>query len=85
MTNPEQAPAVDLTSARRIIQAFSGACGVDCHLIAASGETLGISVEDRAGQYGPYQVVLYDQGAQRFIVDNVDAIMAFAAGKDTRA
>ena len=31
MTNPEQAPAVDLTSARRIIQAFSGACGVDCH------------------------------------------------------
>lgn len=50
----------------------------------ASGETLGISVEDRAGQYGPYQVVLYDQGAQRFIVDNVDAIMAFAAGKDTR-
>ena len=50
----------------------------------ASGETLGISVEDRAGQYGPYQVVLYNQGAQRFIVDNVDAIMAFAAGKDTR-
>ena len=74
-------------------------------LPTASGETLGISVEDRAGQYGPYQVVLYDQGAQRedragqygpyqvvlydqgaqrFIVDNVDAIMAFAAGKDTR-
>lgn len=53
-------------------------------LPTASGETLGISVEDRAGQYGPYQVVLYDQGAQRFIVDNVDAIMAFAACKDTR-
>ena len=51
----------------------------------ASGETLGISVEDRVGQYGPYQVVLYNRDAQRFIVDNVDAIMAFAAGKDTRA
>ena len=48
----------------------------------ASGETLGISVENRVGQNGPYQVVLYDQDAQRFIVDNVDAIMAFAAGKD---
>ena len=51
----------------------------------ASGEKLGISVEDRVGQYGPYQVVLYNRDAQRFIVDNVDAIMAFAAGKDTRA
>ena len=46
MTNPEQNPAVDLTSARRIIQAFSGACGLDCHLIAASGETLLSSSEN---------------------------------------
>lgn len=46
MTNPEQVPTVDQESARRIIQAFSGACGVDCHLIAANGETLLSSSKD---------------------------------------
>ena len=50
-----------------------------------SGETLGISVDNRVGQYGPYQVVLYSEEAQRFIVDNVDAITAFAAGKEKGA
>lgn len=44
-----------------------------------SGEKLGISVDNRIGQYGPYQVVLYNENAQRFVVDNVDAIVAFEA------
>ena len=35
------------------------------------GEKLGISVDNRIGQYGPYQVVLYSETAQHFIVDNV--------------
>lgn len=47
-----------------------------------SGEKLGISVDNRMGQYGPYQVVLYSEDAQRFIVDNVDAIVAFTASKE---
>lgn len=47
-----------------------------------SGEKLGISVDNRVGQYGPYQVVLYSEGAQHFIVDNVDAIVAFTASKE---
>lgn len=38
-----------------------------------SGEKLGISVDNRMGQYGPYQVVLYSEDVQHFIVDNVDA------------
>ena len=46
-----------------------------------SGEKLGITVDSRVGQYGPYQVVLYSEAAQRFIVDNVDAIVSFAADK----
>lgn len=48
----------------------------------SSGEKLGISVEKRMGQYGMYQVVLYNENAQRFIVDNVDAMMAFAVRKE---
>ena len=44
-------------------------------------EKLGISVDNRMGQYGSYQVVLYSEDAQHFIVDNVDAIVAFALDK----
>lgn len=47
-----------------------------------SGEKPGISVDNRVGQHGPYQVVLYSEDAQRFIVDNVDAIVAFTASKE---
>lgn len=50
-----------------------------------SGKKMGISVESRIGQSGPYQVVLYSAEAQRFIVDNVDAIMAFVLDKEKGA
>ena len=50
-----------------------------------SGKKMGISVESRIGQSGPYQVVLYSAEAQRFIVDNVDVIMAFALDKEKGA
>ena len=46
------------------------------------GEKLGISVDNRIGQYGPYQVVLYSETAQHFIVDNVEAIVAFTVAKE---
>ena len=41
----------------------------------AEGNELGISVEERMGQNGPYQVVIYNKSAQKFIVDNVFAIL----------
>lgn len=41
----------------------------------AEGLKNGISVETRSGAKGPYDVVVYDAGAQRFIVDNLDAIL----------
>lgn len=50
-----------------------------------SGKKMGISVESRIGQSGPYQVVLYSAEAQRFIVDNVDGIIAFALDKEKGA
>lgn len=39
------------------------------------GMDLGISVENRIGAKGEYQVVLYDEQAQHFILDNLDAII----------
>ena len=40
------------------------------------GAALGLSLEHRTGQYGDYDVVLYNIAAQRFVVDNLDAILA---------
>ena len=40
------------------------------------GLKLGITVESKMGRYGEYKVVLYNEMAQRFIVDNIDAILA---------
>ena len=41
----------------------------------------GISVEDRLGNKGNYQVVVYDTAAQHFIIDNLDAILAAENGQ----
>lgn len=41
------------------------------------GENLGIHLENRFGLHGPYFVVVYDLAAQHFIIDNLDAIIAF--------
>lgn len=40
------------------------------------GKENGISIEDRIGNKGPYQVIVYNSQAQHFIVDNLDAILA---------
>ena len=40
---------------------------------------IGIILESRMGRYGEYQVVLYNEEAQRFVVDNLDAIAATEA------
>ena len=39
------------------------------------GEENGISVEERTSSNGPYQVVVYNNTAQHFITDNLDAIL----------
>ena len=45
------------------------------------GNQIGITVETRMGRYGEYQVVLYNEGAQRFILDNLEAVAATEAKK----
>lgn len=44
------------------------------------GRENGILMEERVGSSGPYQAVVYDQNAQQFIVDNLDAILALENG-----
>ena len=41
----------------------------------ANAESMGIFLEQRDGQYGPYYVVLYNEAAQHFIIDNLPAII----------
>ena len=43
------------------------------------GNQIGITVETRMGRYGEYQVVLYNEDAQRFILDNLEAVIATEA------
>ena len=45
------------------------------------GCQMGISVESRMGYYGMYRVVLYNESAQRFILDNLDAVAATQVAK----
>ena len=45
------------------------------------GEDIGISLEERYGQYGAYCVILYSTDAQHFIVDNIEALLAFDVKK----
>lgn len=43
------------------------------------GKTIGIFTEERSNQYGTmYEGVFYNTKAQHFIVDNIDAIVAFS-------
>lgn len=65
-----------------MLELVENGAGAQCKRPTAGGKRLGISVESRTGQNGPYQVVLYNENAQHFVVDNVDAIVAFAADKE---
>ena len=41
-----------------------------------SGEELGIFMEERRGQYGVYHVMLFNLEAQRFVIDNIEAMLS---------
>lgn len=49
--------------------------GREVKLPTAAGMELGISQEMRSGANGSYTVVVYNENAQRYIVDNIDAIL----------
>ncbi len=48
------------------------------------GESMGILLETRTGRNGPYFVVVYTLAAQRFIMDNLDAVIAFNNAKKAK-
>lgn len=41
----------------------------------ANAESIGITMEQRNGQYGTYYAVLYNETAQHFIIDNLPSII----------
>lgn len=45
------------------------------------GNQMGIFVDERNGQFGPYYVVIFASNAQQFIYDNIEAIVAFKQAK----
>ena len=45
------------------------------------GRSLGIFTEERMGQYGAYNIVFYSTDAQKFIIDNLPAIIAYRKDK----
>ena len=47
----------------------------------AQGQLIGISVEKRHGQFGPYRVTLYNTDAQQLILDNMDSIIEINSQK----
>ena len=47
-----------------------------------TGAKMGLSLEHRTGQYGEYDVVIYDITAQRFLIDHLDAVASFRAKKE---
>lgn len=47
--------------------------------VTPHGTALGLREEEREGQYGRYVAISYSKGAQQFILDNLEAILAEAA------
>ena len=47
----------------------------------AQGEAIGITVEMRTSQYGTHPVTVYSREAQGFLIDNLEAVIAFKQSK----
>ena len=48
----------------------------------SKGVSIGIYSEEREGQYGGYLAILYKESAQRFLVNNLDQIIALSNGEE---
>ncbi len=59
--------------------------GKNTKLPTEQGAELGISTEKRVGIHGEYSVVVYNEKAQEFIIDNIDAIISSANSKKKTA
>lgn len=59
----------------RILEVVTKEDGKTSKAPTEQGRNIGISVEIRNGQYGQYEIVVYNRTAQQFIVDNIDAVI----------
>ena len=50
-----------------------------------NAEEIGIFMQERQGQYGTYLAVLYSESAQKFIIDNLSAIIDGGYNKTKKA
>lgn len=50
--------------------------GKNYRVPSISGKDLGLSSEQRSGQYGTYEIVLYSKDAQQFLVNHMEEIVA---------
>jgi hypothetical protein len=57
------------------LQEITSSTGKKFRRPTEQGTALGLFTEERQSMYGPYIAVLYDTGAQEFILDNLDAIL----------
>ncbi len=56
------------------MELVTGPDGKQQRLPTPAGRSLGISADKRQGQYGEYTAVYYNADAQRFMLDNIEAI-----------
>ena len=61
-----------------ILEEYFTADGRSRHRIAEAGRALGVFTERREGERSSYDVILYGRGAQSFVLDHLDAILAAA-------
>ena len=51
--------------------------GKNAKVPTEDGKAIGLFLEERQGQYGSYSIVCYNETAQQFIYDNIDAIIEY--------
>lgn len=64
-----------------LLQIELTAAGKTAKRPTVQGESLGIGLEHRSGQNGPYTVVTYNLDVQHFVLDNIDVIIAYEQSK----
>jgi len=63
----------------RCLQEETGPDGKKVKRPTPDGNRLGIFLEERVGQYGIYHVTVYNEDAQRYILDHIDAVIEINA------
>ena len=57
------------------LQKQTGMDGKSRRVPTQEGFRIGLSVQTRQGQYGEYQAVYYNEEAQQFVLDNLEAML----------